>query len=141
MDNNNKPFEILMLIKQIYFKSMKKIEVSLSETGLTHQQIMVLKIIGHNKEVTITDLCNELYLSKGTVSGIVNRLHKADYIKKTKYDFDKRNTYISFSSKGFEFAKNFREKIEEIFENLFEDMSEREVDEVIEHLKLIKELL
>ena len=141
MDNNNKTFEILMLIKQIYFKSMKKIEISLSETGLTHQQIMVLKIIGHNKEVTITDLCNELYLSKGTVSGIVNRLPQADYIKKTKYDFDKRNTYISFSSKGFEFAKNFREKIEEIFENLFEDMSEKEVDEVIEHLKLVKELL
>ena len=141
MDNNNKTFEILMLIKQIYFKSMKKIEISLSETGLTHQQIMVLKIIGHNKEVTITDLCNELYLSKGTVSGIVNRLHQADYIKKTKYDFDKRNTYISFSNKGFEFAKNFREKIEEIFENLFEDMSEKEVDEVIEHLKVIKELL
>ncbi len=136
MKNNS--LEILMLIKEIYLKSMYKIEESLGDSGLTHQQIMVLKIIAHNKEVNITKLCDELHLSKGTVSGIVNRLEKTDYIKKVKYDFDKRNTYISFSTKGIEFVNNFRGQMEEIFNNIFSEMTEEENKVIISSLKLLK---
>ncbi|MGL5328740.1 MAG: MarR family winged helix-turn-helix transcriptional regulator [Peptostreptococcaceae bacterium] len=136
--NQNNSFEILMLIKEIYLKAMYKIEGSLSESGLTHQQIMVLKIVGHNKEVNITQLCNELHLSKGTVSGIVNRLEQADYVRKIKYDFDKRNTYVKFSNKGLEFAKVFRVQTQEVFNDLFSEMTKDESDEVINTLKFLK---
>ena len=134
-------FKILMLIKEIYSKSMYKIEEGLSESGLTHQQIMVLKLIAHNKEINISQICNEMYLSKGTVSGIVNRLEQADYIKKIKYDSDKRNTYIKFSNKGLEFAKCFRIKSEETFSNLFENLKENEREEIIKSLNLLKNKL
>ncbi|MCU9813254.1 MarR family transcriptional regulator [Paraclostridium sp. AKS81] len=134
-------FEILMLIKEIYSKSMSKIEAGLSESGLTHQQIMVLKLVAHNKEINISQICNEMYLSKGTVSGIVNRLEQADYIKKVKYDNDKRNTYIQFSTKGLEFAKYFRRKSEETFGNLFDNLNENERDEIIKSLNLLKNKL
>ncbi|GAA0712842.1 MarR family winged helix-turn-helix transcriptional regulator [Paraclostridium ghonii] len=134
-------FKILMLIKEIYSKSMCKIEWGLSESGLTHQQIMVLKLVAHNKEINISQLCNKMYLSKGTVSGIVNRLEQADYIKKVKYDNDKRNTYIQFSTKGFEFAKYFRKKSEETFENIFGNLNEEEKEEIIKSLNLLKNKL
>lgn len=137
----NDSFKIVMLIREVYSKAMNKIEESLADSGLTHQQIMVLKIIAHNKEINITQLCNEMYLSKATVSGIVNRLEKADYIKKVKYPEDKRNTYISFSNKGLEFAKKFRIKVEETFGNLFDNLTEKEKDEIYVTLNLIKEKL
>ncbi|WP_373599396.1 MarR family winged helix-turn-helix transcriptional regulator [Paraclostridium bifermentans] len=137
----NDSFKIVMLIREVYSKVMNKIEESLADSGLTHQQIMVLKIVAHNKEINITQLCNEMYLSKGTVSGIVNRLEKADYIKKVKYPEDKRNTYISFSNKGLEFAKEFRIKVEETFGNLFDNLTDKEKDEIYVTLNLIKEKL
>ena len=87
-------FKILMLIREIHSKSINKIESSLLGSGLTHQQIIVLKFVAHNKKINISQLCKEMYLSKGTVSGIVNRLEQAGYIKKFKYESDKRNTYI-----------------------------------------------
>lgn len=130
--------EILTLIKEIYLKTSHKIEDNLYESGLTHQQIMVLKIIDHEKEINISKLCEKLCLSKGTVSGIVNRLEKANYIKKQKYDFDKRNTYISFSTKGNEFNEKFKQQMDEIFNNIFVDMTQEELKFYIETLNNLK---
>lgn len=134
-------FKILMLIREIYSKSMGKIEENLADSGLTHQQIMVLKFVAHNKEINISQLCEKMNLSKGTVSGIVNRLEHSNYIKKIKHDNDKRNTYIQFADNGLKFAKEFRIKKEETFDDIFENLSEEEVNKIMDTLNLIKERL
>ena len=89
-------FEVAMLIKEIYANTMGTVSKSLRESGLTNQQIMVIKLIAHNKQVNISQLCEEMSLSKGTISGIVARLEKADYVKKIKDEKDKRNTCCIF---------------------------------------------
>lgn len=134
-------FKILMLIREIYSKSMGKIEENLADSGLTHQQIMVLKFVAHNKEINISQLCEKMNLSKGTVSGIVNRLEYSNYIKKIKHDNDKRNTYIQFADNGLKFAKEFRIKKEETFDDIFENLSEEEINKIMDTLNLIKERL
>lgn len=40
-------FEIAMLIKEIYSNTMGIVSESLKESGLTHQQIMIIKLIAH----------------------------------------------------------------------------------------------
>lgn len=139
MIKNINSFEVLMLIKEIYSKSMSKIENNISDMGLTHQQMMIIKIIAHNKEVNISQICKEMSLSKGTVSGIVNRLEQAKFIEKVKYDFDKRNTYIKFSKKGLEFALQFKEQMNQSFDNLFKNLSEEEYKKVMEGLRILKD--
>lgn len=123
-------FEVAMLIKEIYANTMGTVSKSLRESGLTNQQIMVIKLIAHNKQVNISQLCEEMSLSKGTISGIVARLEKADYVKKIKDEKDKRNTYVAFSDKGFEFVKNFIEEINGSFDKVFENFTEEEVKQV-----------
>lgn len=123
-------FEIAMLIKEIYANTMGIVSSNLRESGLTNQQIMVIKLIAHNKQVNISQLCEEMSLAKGTVSGIVARLESAGYVKKIKDENDKRNTYVTFSDKGLEFAKKFRKDINESFDKVFENFTEEEVNEV-----------
>lgn len=123
-------FEIAMLIKEIYANTMGIVSSNLRESGLTNQQIMVIKLIAHNKKVNISQLCEEMSLAKGTVSGIVARLESAGYVKKIKDENDKRNTYVTFSDKGLEFAKEFRKDINESFDKVFENFTEEEVNEV-----------
>lgn len=136
--SNFDSFEIAMLIKEIYSLSMNIISNSLRDSGLTHQQIMVIKLIAHNGEVTISQLCDEMSLAKATVSGIVQRLENAEYIEKIKYDSDKRNTYVRFTEKGLDFAKKFRVTINESFDKIFENFTEEEVIQVKEGLKSLK---
>lgn len=120
-------FEIAMLIKEIYASTIEIVNENLKGSSLTHQQTMVIKLIAHKEKVTISELCQEMSLAKGTISGIVSRLEKADYVKKVKYDNDKRNTYVEFSDKGYEYAKNFRNEINISFDKIFENFTEDEV--------------
>ena len=131
-------FEVAMLIKEIYANTMGTVSKSLRESGLTNQQIMVIKLIAHNKQVNISQLCEEMSLSKGTISGIVARLEKADYVKKIKDEKDKRNTYVAFSDKGYEFVKNFIEEINGSFDKVFENFTEEEVKQVKDALTKLR---
>ncbi|WP_252247460.1 MarR family transcriptional regulator [Clostridium sp. ZBS4] len=123
-------FEIAMLIKEIYSSTVGAVSCGLKEIGLTHQQIMVIKLIAHNKKVNISELCEDMSLSKGTVSGIVTRLESLGYVKKIKLENDKRNTYVTFSNKGLEFAKEYKNKINESFDRVFKNLTEEEIKEV-----------
>lgn len=127
-------FEIAMLIKEIYASTIEIVNDNLKESGLTHQQTMVIKLIAHKGKITISELCKEMSLAKGTVSGIVSRLEAADYVKKIKYDNDKRNTYVEFSDKGYEFARDFRNEINKSFDKIFENFTDDEVKETKKNL-------
>lgn len=137
MNLNFDSFRIAMLIKEIYSKSMHVVDENLKNSGLTHQQIIVIKLIAHNKEMTISDICEEMSLSKGTISGIVTRLEQYGYFEKVKYDDDRRNTYIRFSPEGIEFAKSFRLTIQESFDKIFKDCTEEELREFVKVLRNI----
>ena len=123
-------FEISMLIKEIYSDTMAIVSKSLKGSGLTNQQIMVIKLFAHNKKVNISQLCSEMSLAKGTVSGIVSRMEKAGYVKKVKDEYDNRNTYVTFSDKGIEFAKEFRKEINSSFDKVFENFTYDEIKEI-----------
>ncbi len=69
-------------------------------------------------------------LAKGTVSGIVSRMEKAGYVKKVKDEHDNRNTYVTFSDKGIEFAKEFRKEINSSFDKVFENFTYDEIKEI-----------
>lgn len=132
-------FEIAMLIKEIYSNTMGIVSESLKESGLTHQQIMIIKLIAHRGQVTVSKLCEEMSLAKGTVSGIVSRMESMGYIKKIKNDEDKRNTYITFSYKGEEFAKEFRKTINDSFDNIFKNFTEDEIMELKKNLIYLRD--
>ncbi|MEF9960778.1 MAG: MarR family transcriptional regulator [Niameybacter sp.] len=137
MGREKKDFEMVMLIKEIYSSMHCQIGQSMKEIGLTPQQTLVIKLIAHNKEMTISRLCGELSLSKATVSGIVSRLEEAGYLQKEKRDTDKRNTYITFSEQGRAFAKTFRESMNTSFSQVFDKLSAAEVAQITEALQLL----
>lgn len=139
--NEFEAFEVAMLIQTIYSKVMHIIGNSLLDSGLTHQQIMIIKLIAHKKEINISDLCKEMSLTKGTVSGIVQRLETAGYVEKIKHNDDQRNTYVVFSEKGKQFAREFRESINDSFQSVFNNFTEEEMTDTRDFLSKLKKKL
>jgi transcriptional regulator, MarR family len=130
------PFEIAMLIQEIYSEVMRTVGSGLQEIGLTHQQIMIIKLIAHNhnKEINISEICKEMSLTKGTISGIVGRLESAGYVEKVKHTDDKRNTYVIFTEKGKILSNKFRETINHSFHRVFRDFNAEELEEAKDNL-------
>ena len=137
MKNDYDSFEIAMLIREIYSRAMNVVEENLAYSNFTHQQIIVIRLIECNNEMTISELCKEMSLAKGTVSGIVSRLVHGGYLVKSKNEDDKRNIYIRFSPKGFELAEKFKNSIQESFDKIFKDCTQKEMDEFVDSLKNI----
>lgn len=130
-------FEIIMMIKEIYSLMNNHIGVGMKVSGLTNQQVMIIKILAHQKEKTMTQLCKELSLTKATVSGIIKRLEEAGYIEKTKKESDKRNTYITLSDKGKVFAYSFKKDMDDSFCNVFKKLSIEDLTQIKYALKLL----
>ncbi|MGL5676430.1 MAG: MarR family winged helix-turn-helix transcriptional regulator [Cellulosilyticaceae bacterium] len=139
MQMERESFEIVKLIKEIYGSMNTTIGQEMKESGLTPQQIMIIKVIAHEKEVTLSRICGELSLAKATVSGSIQRLEEAGYIVKEKKATDKRNTYISFSEKGRQFAQAFRKEMNQSFCKVFEKLTQDEVREIESALKLLSD--
>lgn len=131
------PFEIIMMIKEIYSLMNSQIGSGMKASGLTNQQVMVIKILAHQKEVTLTGLCNELSLTKATMSGIIKRLEELDYVVKQKKDEDKRNTYITLSEKGNSFAYQFKQTMNNSFCNVFKDLTPDEMNKIKQALRIL----
>ncbi|HZK71170.1 MAG TPA: MarR family transcriptional regulator [Clostridia bacterium] len=135
MKNEFEAFKIAMLIQEIYSSVMHLVGNGLQDSGLTHQQVMIIKLIAHKKEINISELCKEMSLTKGTVSGIVQRLNEAGYVEKIKHQDDKRNTYVVFSEKGKLFAKEFRDTINDSFQRVFANFTLEEMSKTEENLR------
>jgi len=127
MERSQETFTLAMIIRDIYSQCMNQISQSTTDSGLSHQQIMVIRLIAHKKSIQVSEICKEMSLTKGTVSGILNRMEAAGLIEKFKNKKDQRNTYIRFSEKGQELAKNFRTKIVDSFDQVFVNFTDAEL--------------
>ncbi len=63
-------------------------------------EIQIIHTVGTNPKITVTELSLQLGLTKGTVSPMVNRLVKRDYLAKSKSSSDGRKVQLQIADKG-----------------------------------------
>lgn len=128
-NNINKSFDISMLIRELDSNIYNSVLKELKDFELTPQQMTVMRYLGHKKEMTVSEICEVMSLTKGTVSGILNRMDKQGYIIKKKDEEDKRNTYISFTEEGKKTAREVMKHFNGAYEKVFINIEEKQLDE------------
>ncbi|MCI6275684.1 MAG: MarR family transcriptional regulator [Clostridium sp.] len=135
MEKQKCSYELAMLIKEVYLISMNSMEEQISKFGITPQQLIMIKLIAHNKGMQHSELCREMNLSKGTVSGIIKRLMEKGMVEKKPMNSDRRNSIIVFTDKGREFAYSIRHEMNDTFKNIFRTSSDEDIERYIDTLK------
>ncbi|MGL4992507.1 MAG: MarR family winged helix-turn-helix transcriptional regulator [Sarcina sp.] len=115
-------FNICLSIKEFNTIINTKISEGLKTKGLTQAQITAIKFIAHEKKLTLTELSEKMAIKKSTCSGIVDRLEVMDILTRIKDKNDKRVSYIQFSAKGKEFAREIKGDMNSIFSEVFSDV-------------------
>jgi len=73
--------------------------------GLTGPQLVILEEVSNHEPISVTGLAKSISLSQATVTDIINRLVKKDYINKRKSEKDKRQVRkYRFPKKGQPFS-------------------------------------
>src|SRR3989338_5870037 len=79
-----------------------------AKSGVTQTQFLVLAAIFAYGEATMVQLARSLHVSMPTMTGIVERLASATYVKRETKPTDRRQIVIELTSKGIHFIKQFQ---------------------------------
>ena len=100
-------YDSLLLKNQLCFptyavsnKILRKYKPLLDKLDLTYTQYIVMMVMWEKKIVNEKDLCQELRLETNTLTPVLQRLKKKNYILIEKSNEDKRNIIITLTDEG-----------------------------------------
>lgn len=89
-------FPIYLCSKEI----TRKYTPYLNKIDLTYTQYIVMMYLWENKETNVKELGKTLLLDSNTLTPLLKKLEKKQYINRTKSEIDERNLVIKLTKKG-----------------------------------------
>jgi len=99
----------LIELVEILTQKLEQNEVQVIEASefshLSKKQLYYLDIINQEKNPTPGELAQIYNLSKPSITAIIDKLSKMDYLEKVKSDEDKRSLHVHLTEKGEHIAE------------------------------------
>lgn len=115
----------------------------LSEYDVTVQQWRVMRLIHAYDEIDFTTLSKESCILSPSLTGIINRLEKQDYVCKIKSEVDQRRVNIRLTNKAELLVSEMRIEIDKQYVKLKAKFGEdryNQLSELLEELIDIRDL-
>lgn len=131
----------------IYFISKtKKKMVQFLEKELKNKEIYdlapsygnILTVLYDNDgKLSMSEIGNLIGKDKSTITALIKKLEKSNYVRKTKDENDRRITYIELTDKSIDIQSKFDSISKEVNTRAYKNFSEEEKETL---LKLLKKL-
>ena len=118
-----------MLYKRLMSKHLERLNI-------TYAQLMVLRVIDAEPGITAKEILMQMDTDKATLSGVISRLERDNYIYRVKNDKDGRvrNVYVS------EGSEKLCEEVSVIESHCIEDLIQGVTDEEAKHFLRVLDL-
>lgn len=133
--------EVANLIKDINSLINQNLRREFGDMGFTIPQLTVIGVLSKYGPMKISDLSQRLSLSNSTISGIVDRLEKQNIVERERSEKDKRVVFVQLSAKYKALHKGSYCKVNEYLENSLKCVTEAEIHDIINGLKILKSVL
>jgi DNA-binding MarR family transcriptional regulator len=122
---------LIFLISKVYQKLTNNLQKSFSEKGLevTPVQIGLLFFLQKNSGSSLTQISQGLMLENPTVTGLIDRLEKLSYVKRSDHPNDRRVYLIYLTEKGNKVVKKALPIVKKFNEQIKEGYSEKEIED------------
>lgn len=114
--------DLLIAIRQITRAIDMSSKRLVKSAGLTAPQFLVLQTLSTGYPKKPSDIAKEVYLSQATVTSIVDRLSKAELVRREKSETDRRVINIYLTAEGGNRLKNAPPLLQENFTKQFEGL-------------------
>ena len=95
-------FPLYLCSKEI----IRKYTPLLNKLDLTYTQYIVMMYLWENRECNVKELGKTLLLDSNTLTPLLKKLERKNYITRNKSSNDSRNTIISITEKGLQLKEN-----------------------------------
>lgn len=139
MDQNNKQAEIDLRFIRIWLKANRSIHNQIvndiKRHGLSVENFMILELLYNKGPQTIQTISERLTIPSGSITYVVNRLAKKDYVRRKACEADRRSSYVILTEKGQEmFQQIFPEHVK-LLSSLVNPLTNDEKETLAELLK------
>lgn len=112
---------------------IKKYTDYLKEYGLTYTGYIVLMAIEDDEKLNIKKLGERVFLDSGTLTPLLKKLEKKNYVIRTREEQDERNLQISLTERG----KDIQNVISDISQSVFNEfnITQEETQNLVEDLQ------
>ena len=101
VDPSRDPFmKVLRPLVETYFALMDKGASHIRSLGLTCSQFDVIATLGDAEGMTCKELSEKTLVTKGTLTGVLDRLEKKGLIERVPSREDRRSIFIRLTPKG-----------------------------------------
>ena len=112
---------------------IKKYTDYLKEYGLTYTGYIVLMAIEDDEKLNIKKLGERVFLDSGTLTPLLKKLEKKNYVIRTREEQDERNLQISLTERG----KYIQNVLSDISQSVFNEfnITQEETQNLVEDLQ------
>lgn len=112
---------------------IKKYTDYLKEYGLTYTGYIVLMAIEDDEKLNIKKLGERVFLDSGTLTPLLKKLEKKNYVIRTREEHDERNLQISLTERG----KDIQNVLSDISQSVFNEfnITQEETQNLVEDLQ------
>jgi DNA-binding MarR family transcriptional regulator len=121
---------LIFLISKVYQKLIINLQKSFSESRIeaTPIQIMLLFFLQQNNGLSLTQISQGLMLENPTVTGLIDRLEKLGYVKRSDHPNDRRIYLVYLTGKGNKVANKALPIVKKLNEEIKKGYSKEEVE-------------
>jgi DNA-binding MarR family transcriptional regulator len=121
----------IFLISKVCQKLIINLQKSFSESNIevTPIQVMLLFYLQKNNGLSLTQISQGLMLENPTVTGLIDRLEKSGYVKRSDHPDDRRVYLVHITEKGNKVANKALPIIKKLNEQIKEGYSKSEIDD------------
>lgn len=112
---------------------IKKYTDYLKKYGLTYTGYIVLMAIEDDEKLNIKKLGERVFLDSGTLTPLLKKLEKKNYVIRTREEQDERNLQISLTERG----KDIQNVLSDISQSVFNEfnITQEETQNLVEDLQ------
>ena len=135
----NEARDVLNTLLVDLFNDILKIEASVLKEGefndLSVTEMHIIEAIGLDREMTMTEVANDLDITVGTLTTAINRLIKKEYVERRRIEEDRRVVLIKLTSKGEKAFDSHAQFHDDMIKSIIKELPESEEAVLIASLK------
>lgn len=139
MDNVN--LKLVVAVARTYNNLFFQIEKSLQEFDLNISEFGVLEMLYHKGDQPVQKVAEKILVTSGTITYVINKLEKKEFVIRRKCNKDKRVYYVSLTEKGKDYISHIFPKHKDFLDNLFKDLDEESKTQLLENLIQLRKVL
>lgn len=133
--------QVLVALRKIMHASDLHSKKLIKQYGITVPQLIVLKEIERKEKISLTALAKNVSLSLATISSLLDRLEKNNYIQRLRGEVDKRTIYVHITESGIKAIEKSPSLLQEQFLQKFAELEEWEQHLIVSSIQRIANMM